>query len=690
MSGDEAALRDELDRLLTAHLRAQGVLDLPDDELADEHRFVEERLEGSDADGQEGCLHVNVVGCVGLLEPPPQRVFVSVCLGDGGRRYATPVLATEPARAGEEHGFAVERSFVLPLPHLPRLAALRDPLHVVVAGVSDHGESHLLGESYLDWRPALTTEPFTAPPAAGSRAECRRQNRGDPCYCAEPLTLPTLAVPVGSVAVELDYLPGKGGWATAREIERRVEGEKAADAAAQNALRRAVDARGREQQRRPPAGYVLDRTPSRRSPGCWVAARDFAYPLVFERGGGGAAVPVETPAQAAHFVSLLRHCDPAAGCSALAEVTGRVAGGWQTLHEVVALRACGVVERCFLLRNLLAGLGLDAWVCSGSLKRTARDWSAGPWAADEAGEDVACVLTREKAAGDDKRASQAMPSAPEPREAVVTPPAEASPAFRVTLWDPPTGSRAVLSDHHPQARLLYIHSVVNHANTYTNSRGDLPLTSTVYAFEDGVFWHPLPLPPKPAASPLQPVCLRAPGISGLDGACELPEFFHYLPVSMFPVAPPFVSPAHAVEVWLEEQLVMAVAEHRERCGLPGAVVRCGEVYALLSQCLWQYEHEKMVGQPDEAAALLFRAACAHTVPRKHSLRACPVHFATCHPAAITNHFLTHKHTLDVIQTSELRITLTVRTRVTLYPEGLVSVWVVIAAQTSRAPLMLFD
>jgi centrosomal protein CEP76 len=76
---------------------------------------------------------------------------------------------------------------------------------------------------------------------------------------------------------------------------------------------------------------------------------------------------IETPAQAAHFVSLLAHRrDPAAGSS--------VADVWRTTHSTLATRGGETEEHALLLCSLLLGFGLDAFVCVGTDARGPHVW----------------------------------------------------------------------------------------------------------------------------------------------------------------------------------------------------------------------------------------------------------------------------------------------------------------------------
>ena len=78
---------------------------------------------------------------------------------------------------------------------------------------------------------------------------------------------------------------------------------------------------------------------------------------------------IESPHQAAHFVSLLTHCrDRAAvGGPSVADV-------WRTTHSTLAARGGETEEHALLLCSLLLGFGLDAYVCIGTDGRGPHLW----------------------------------------------------------------------------------------------------------------------------------------------------------------------------------------------------------------------------------------------------------------------------------------------------------------------------
>eukprot|EP01063_Lacrimia_lanifica_P014244 TRINITY_DN20878_c0_g1_i1.p1 TRINITY_DN20878_c0_g1~~TRINITY_DN20878_c0_g1_i1.p1 ORF type:complete len:624 (+),score=167.66 TRINITY_DN20878_c0_g1_i1:77-1873(+) len=303
------------------------------------------------------------------------------------------------------------------------------------------------------------------------------------------------------------------------------------------------------------------------------------------------------------------------------DVTGAVlADEWTSFHSVFAAGACRLNERAALLCSLLLGFGLDAWVACG---------------ADPHGAFTYWVLTKE---GDG--------IAPED----------------VLFWDPLSGRRerwggegdSISRDHTPFAH-GEIHSVFNHTGIYVNLQevgGSAPPWS--FAFEAPERW-------------------RAFDTEGVVTASQ----------AELALAPPSPHPSvEALEAAFEQEVVLGVLEYRSGIGLAGLVTAAGDLYPILGQALWQYATEQLTGRPTGADGL-FLAACQQFVPPRHSLKAFPTHFAHTHASYVLAHLLQCTATKDLLETRQHNTTITVRARITRYPEGLVSVWLILAAVHSN-------
>ena len=143
---------------------------------------------------------------------------------------------------------------------------------------------------------------------------------------------------------------------------------------------------------------------------------------------------LETPRQAAHFVSLLRHSrEPSAGAV--------VADVWRSMHATLAVRAGEAEEHALMLCSLLLGFRLDAYVCIGTDVRGTHAW----------------VMTRTMDG-------------------------------HVTFWESLTGQQYLLPGAHPYTSLACVFS---HETLYANVQTSTSLESTSLDLADPHAWKPM-------------------------------------------------------------------------------------------------------------------------------------------------------------------------------------------------------
>ena len=129
---------------------------------------------------------------------------------------------------------------------------------------------------------------------------------------------------------------------------------------------------------------------------------------------------------------------------------------------------------------------------------------------------------------------------------------------------------------------------------------------------------------------------------------------------------------------LETKLAFALAEYRDALGLRGSVLCSGEVHSIVGQYLWSHEVELLTKKPAGAGGL-FEDACNFVIPSSHVLTAQPRHYAHANESLILSHLLAFVSTKRIVETARTDTSVVVRCRVTLFPDGMASTWVVVAA-----------
>ncbi|KAG2443237.1 hypothetical protein HYH02_009310 [Chlamydomonas schloesseri] len=367
-------------------------------------------------------------------------------------------------------------------------------------------------------------------------------------------------------------------------------------------------------------------------------------------------------AEAARLVSLLRRREdlaplPTAGQSEVATEC------WCLLHTVLASGSATKEEMAVLLCGLLLGFGLDAWVVVGRL-------------ADGAGHTW--VLSR-------------------------------GPLAAPLFWEPATGVRYASTDVDtwPYGS---VGCVFNNLRLYANSQCDDSAFGTSYVFEDAGLWRELPMPPHELpALPWSAIPLAA---SPLQGAVLLTTPTTTTAAATVQSQPSQASQARAsgsnaaaaaagvgvsrevavavdvaaVEAALEAALRRAAAAHRRAMlGLgPGSAqpLRWDEGLGhLLMPALSAYEHEavhcEVAPGNDE-----FQSAIRRCVPLGWVFKAMPQHHThTCVPL-MAKAMLEEDQMLDILGTTAPTAAFAMRVKVFAYPEGLTSVWLMLAVKYS--------
>ncbi|KAG2443442.1 hypothetical protein HXX76_001800 [Chlamydomonas incerta] len=447
--------------------------------------------------------------------------------------------------------------------------------------------------------------------------------------------LPVSAAPAGLLTLQLELRPGFSGALDEALLRSQQRMEAARDADVMTAFVAHAKAWWGE--------YVSQNLAFKSRPIKVLATAEdgsqhpvcsFVRPLQLGRLLGSAR-------EAARFVSLLRRREdlaplPTAGQSEVAEC-------WCLLHSVLASGSATKEEMAVLLAGLLLGFGLDAWVVVGRL-------------ADGAGHTW--VMTR------------GLLAAP-------------------TFWEPATGVRysATDVDTWPYAT---VGCVFNNLRLYANCQCDDSAFGTSYVLEDAALWRELPMPPSElpalpwsaiqlAPSPLAGAVLMTPAAAAAAAARAEKPAAGAAPGGMVVAA---VDTA-AVEAALEARLREAVAAHRRAAlGAGCGPLRWDEGLShLLMPALAAYEHEAVhceVAPGNEE----FQSAIRRCVPLGWVFKAMPQHHAHTCALLMAKALLEEDQMLDILGTTAATASFALRVKVFAYPEGLTSVWLMLAVKYS--------
>lgn len=291
-----------------------------------------------------------------------------------------------------------------------------------------------------------------------------------------------------------------------------------------------------------------------------------------------------------------------------------VADVWRSTHATLALKAGETEEHATLLCSLLLGFGLDAYVAIGTDERGPHVW----------------VLTRD---------------------------ASGSPTF----WESLTGAQYVLSrgDDHPYVSIACLFSDVSlYANVQPSSRLDetsldVGNTNCWLAMDSALLSAITPVP----LAPLQ----RSPS-SSFGGGGDSPSIDH-------------VQAAIAIE----GRLKTLVDHMRLEAGIAGGSATWDEELAhVVSPALFAYEHGRLSGGSASIGGDLFSDAVRRFVPRGHTFKGFPQHVATADAKAIADAWGRSDVARDIVYCRAVKASLAVRVRVFPFPDGVVSVWAMLA------------
>lgn len=218
------------------------------------------------------------------------------------------------------------------------------------------------------------------------------------------------------------------------------------------------------------------------------------------------------------------------------------------------------------------------------------------------------------------------------------------PQFEVLYWDPATGLRYQPSGVHP---FLTVGSVFNHKSFYANTQPSDNAVTCRFHFDSESDWKAL-----------HPLKLRV--------------------VPRFPNPPLLWLPlnARAIEVDLEASLQRVVTEHRDASGIP---TRWDPELALvLTQALTSYEMQRVEGK-QQAELGWFQDCVRGLLGEGRTFRGVPLNVTHIGERKILGSWLASASAKEILDVVGDDLKLAVRVRCFVFPEGVLSVWVMLAA-----------
>eukprot|EP00754_Rhynchopus_humris_P031002 Rhum_TRINITY_DN15307_c10_g1::Rhum_TRINITY_DN15307_c10_g1_i1::g.151958::m.151958/K16457/CEP76; centrosomal protein CEP76 len=502
------------------------------------------------------------------------------------------------------------------------LLRLTTQLHVVVLRVNRERQTRrLVGENTVEWRGVLRTGTLGVSVEVGGGGQAAG------------------GVPVGVLELQLELLPAQATLGD-EEVADQLAAERSNAVASEREF--LVYARrwwgeylatSEAFQRRHVKVFASVQAHAARA-ACVTA---FVAPLRADR-------VLASPLLSARYVSLLTYDkdDPAAALPLTAAAGGGGGGSgvgpaaWAPLFPFVATGKGGEAEHANLLCSLLLGHGLDAWVVLG---------------VDAANRHKTCVVTR---------AGELAAGAPPPLRS----------SHLVTYWDVLTGVRYKVPNPHAtgvaaadavgcndvalwEGGMAAVHCAYTADAFVANVQGEASVQATSFDFSSEEQWKSMnPIKLRMVQKSPVPALLRPHAAGGGAAAVE------------------------ALEQRLERAVVERIAAYRGDLGFP-TLWDHDTLPHILSQALYNYEHQKVTNVALDAS--MFQCAIKGAIRKGQHCKAFPVNFTHSSPSRIFKHFVSNRHTSDIIELVGDNVRHSLRVKITPYAEEAHSVWVMLAA-----------
>ncbi|CCD12385.1 unnamed protein product, partial [Trypanosoma congolense IL3000] len=338
-------------------------------------------------------------------------------------------------------------------------------------------------------------------------------------------------IPAGIIDLQLELLPNKAPRFTEEDIAGRIDLQRSGVTSADREFLLYARRWWKEfQEIRPSHRQRRVKIFASTSNGRMVPTTHFVSVIRPERG-------IETPFHAARFVSLFavtseEHLTQEVLCG-----SGGSTGGarWTSMLAFLSQRRGDVCNHATLLCSLLLGFGLDAYCATGS---------------DRKGKTVMFVLTR-------KRVGFGV--------------------FEVTLWDPASGNRYLLTDPHP---FETVGCLFTHQSFYANVQQSDFIVTASFDIDNEESWKPM-----------NPLKLRM------------------IPKSPNPTLLWIPCDCKRIEDELQRSLMCEITSYRDTRGI---VTNFDDRLSyVLSQALHAYENHRRYGTPEDLS--IFEACVKGTI-----------------------------------------------------------------------------
>ncbi|KAH9600427.1 CEP76 [Trypanosoma melophagium] len=216
-------------------------------------------------------------------------------------------------------------------------------------------------------------------------------------------------------------------------------------------------------------------------------------------------------------------------------------------------------------------------------------------------------------------------------------------SFDVMLWEPTTGDRFSLTDAHPYET---IGCMFNHRSFYANIQQSDVVVTTSFDLDNEELWKPL-----------NPLKLRM-----------IPKYPN----------PPLLwvsCDSKNIENQLQTSLIREITEYRDTRGVTTSFD--DNLTYVLSQALFAYESYRRNGTPEDLS--IFETCVKGVLGEGRTFKGVPVNVTHLNTRKILAAFESTVSGREILELIADSVTLAVQVKVYAFPEGILSVWVMLAA-----------
>lgn len=213
----------------------------------------------------------------------------------------------------------------------------------------------------------------------------------------------------------------------------------------------------------------------------------------------------------------------------------------------------------------------------------------------------------------------------------------------ITLWDPLSGERNSIKGAH---FVNTVDCLYNHKSFYANIQQSSELQSTMFDVNNEELWKPI----NPLKLRLVPKFPNSPLLRSSFQACE-------------------------IEKGLEFRLRAAITSHRDTIGVQTFFDT--NLSYIMTQALVNYEQQKISGSPSDFS--FFQDSVKGTVGPGMTFKAVPINLANEDESIVMSMILSHNTGTQILNIIGEDVRFGIRVKVFGYPEGVRSVWIMLAS-----------